>query len=247
MPKTSFRQFSEGRENNFDFLRLFFATLVIFAHSFAFLYNGTLAGFDPLVRFSRGQVGLGGLAVDGFFLISGFLVTKSWLRSKGAWDYTKKRALRILPALVGVLLFCALVIGPLTTSLRLSAYFLRPQTWLYVGFMLYPQIRYHDYLPGVFAHNPLPLQVNHSLWTIRYEAICYVLVAVLGLISLYRRPRQVLAVGIGVYLLSVLPFSLHRTFGEAGVCFHLLLYFLVGMLFLLYQDVIPYSRGLFLF
>ena len=62
--------------NNFDFLRFFFASLVILPHSFP-LGSGNADG-EPLIRFTNGQLTLGALAVDCFFVISGFLISQSW-------------------------------------------------------------------------------------------------------------------------------------------------------------------------
>ena len=242
---TKFGQVSEGRDNNFDFLRFFLATCVIFSHSFAVLYDGTWFAYDPLIHLSRGQAAFGGGAVDGFFLISGFLITKSWERSRGLGDYAKKRVLRIVPALVVVILLTVFVLGPIATALSLGSYFHSPRTYAYLGFMGTKNLHLTDRLPGVFEHNPLAFRVNGSLWTIRCEAICYVLVAILGLLQAYRRPVVVLIAAV-----ATLPF-LARHSGEAGGLgdwtgsFHVLAFFLWGMTFYLFRGKIPYSPALF--
>ena len=41
--------------------------------------------------FTHGKMELGDVAVNAFFVISGFLIANSWLRSRGLWDYSKKR------------------------------------------------------------------------------------------------------------------------------------------------------------
>lgn len=73
-----------GREvlshNNFDFLRFFLAALVIFSHSFPLL-DGSKE-WEPLYRFTGRQVEAGAVAVDGFFIISGFLIAQSWVRGE---------------------------------------------------------------------------------------------------------------------------------------------------------------------
>ena len=242
---TTFAQASEDRENNLDFLRFFFASMVIVAHSYSFLYNGMLIGYDPLVRFSNGQVGLGSLAVNSFFLISGFLITSSWLRSKGVWDYARKRILRILPGLIAVLFFCMLIVGPLATSLPLATYFRCPDTYRYLGFMLHPSLHVVDKLPGVFLHNPEPGRVNGSLWTIRQEVVCYAFIALMGVGGIYRRPALLLCLAVVPYMLTVRGVS---AVGTGGIhdFFYLLTYFMLGMLLYLYRDRVLYSRGLLL-
>ena len=82
---------SRGRSDNFHLLRLVFATMVLFSHSYA------LAGAaEPLVS---GRT-MGSFAVHGFFVISGYLVTGSFLNARTPIDYVWRRALRIVPGLV---------------------------------------------------------------------------------------------------------------------------------------------------
>ena len=59
-----------SRTNNFDFLRLIFASLVIITHSYA-LSGATV--YDPLARLTQGQMEFSYLGVHGFFIISGYL------------------------------------------------------------------------------------------------------------------------------------------------------------------------------
>src|SRR5687768_4097178 len=84
--------------NNFDLLRFILAVMVIFMHSFD-LALGQRGG-DPLTRATGGQVGTGGLAVKFFFVISGFLVTHSWVKSGQLRPFMARRARRIYPAFV---------------------------------------------------------------------------------------------------------------------------------------------------
>lgn len=70
--------------NNFDFLRLLFATLVLVTHSYP------LTGVpeeDLLWRFSHGRLLLSRFGVLGFFVISGYLILKSLLRSQSVKEY----------------------------------------------------------------------------------------------------------------------------------------------------------------
>ena len=74
----------------------------------------------------------GGFAVAGFFVISGFLVTRSAL-SSGWRRYAARRVLRIVPGLAVVSISSVLVLGPLTTQLSLVDYFSRSATWGYLN------------------------------------------------------------------------------------------------------------------
>src|SRR5262245_3084960 len=73
--------------NNLDLLRFFFAALVIFSHSYALLYGETSGNIqEPLAILTHGQITGGSLAVSFFFILSGFLITQSWLNSHGMLD-----------------------------------------------------------------------------------------------------------------------------------------------------------------
>src|SRR3982074_3309146 len=83
--------------NNFGFLRLLFATLVILAHS-PELVDGNRSR-EILTRIF-GTMPLGEVAVDGFFLISGYLILQSLVNSKSYFEYLSKRVLRIYPGYI---------------------------------------------------------------------------------------------------------------------------------------------------
>jgi peptidoglycan/LPS O-acetylase OafA/YrhL len=70
---------TEKDANNFGMLRLLFAVLVAFAHSFCFVDGSSHR--EPLFNAFHNLTS-GELAVDCFFLISGYLVAQSLLQSK---------------------------------------------------------------------------------------------------------------------------------------------------------------------
>ncbi|SFV19726.1 Peptidoglycan/LPS O-acetylase OafA/YrhL, contains acyltransferase and SGNH-hydrolase domains [Bradyrhizobium arachidis] len=90
------------RRNNFDLLRLFAACQVVFMHSSGHLLLPKAGLFEVLLQFP-------GVAV--FFVISGFLVSDSYLRSTSVTSFAWKRAVRIYPALIVNLLVLELVFG----------------------------------------------------------------------------------------------------------------------------------------
>jgi peptidoglycan/LPS O-acetylase OafA/YrhL len=180
--------------NSFDLLRLLAAVSVVFHHTRPVL------GLAPhrLGAFDYGELGVGV-----FFVISGYLVTASWQRSSGLWNYLRKRILRIEPALVASLVVTALVLGAIATDLPPAEYFRRPEVYLYVArnALLYP-VTYD--LPGVFEHNPLAHAVNGSLWTLRLEFTCYLGVAALGLAGLLRPAAAAILSAVALAVFCVL-------------------------------------------
>ena len=81
------------KNNNFDFLRLALAVLVIFSHAFPLGAGSEI--HEPLRVLTHGQMTLGGFAVDLFFVMSGFLIAGSAERSRNLGSFLKKRVARI--------------------------------------------------------------------------------------------------------------------------------------------------------
>lgn len=169
----------DHRLNNFAFIRLCAAVLVI--AGYAFRLNGS--SYDPYYAWTAaGTTGELGIAV--FFTAAGFLAMRSWLDDANPVRFLLRRLLRILPGLAGAVLVCALVLGPLVTGLDRREYFDSPQTWDYLyNLLLYPA-RYR--LPGVFAGLPVPEVVNGSLWVAAVGATLYAGLAGLGTLGLLR-------------------------------------------------------------
>jgi len=161
-----------SRLNNFDALRLLAAFAVLVSHSFAISDRP-----QPAI----GAMDLGTIGVMVFFGISGFLITQSWTLDGHAGRFLAKRALRIFPALIVLLLVCVLLVGPLVTALSTGRYFGDGGTWTYLirNAALFTT---HE-LPGVFVNLPYPRQVNASLWTLQVEMIAYLAVMAVGLLG----------------------------------------------------------------
>lgn len=231
---------AEHTSNNFDFLRFMFAAFVIFSHSFVL----TGSGEDPLSLLTRRQVYLGEISVDGFFAISGFLITASWLRGRKVLNFLQKRVLRIYPGFLVVCLFCAFIIGPLGADSAVR-YFSEFSTFSFIRHaLLLDKLE----LPPSFQHNPVPNQVNGSLWTIKIEFECYFLVALMGIVGAFRRrivPLVLLVLGSIAFSVYALQPSAVSHFPET-VSQHLRFfnYFLAGMVFFLYRDRIAYRPPL---
>ena len=161
--------------NNFDAIRLFAASLVIFSHSFE-ITDGTRVN-EPLRRLGA-DLSLGECGVIIFFTVSGFLLTKSWISTPEAKGFVIRRALRIMPALICVVVLSAFVVGPILSTLSFERYFSSSEAFAYLANAAF--IVNWGTLPGVFSTNPAGGGVNAPLWTLAIEISCYGLLLVLG-------------------------------------------------------------------
>jgi peptidoglycan/LPS O-acetylase OafA/YrhL len=184
---------ASGRDN-FLALRLIAASAVIFGHSYALAAIPGLHDFVAALNLGPG-VYSGSLAVDVFFVTSGFLVAGSYIRRDRFWSFAKSRALRLLPAYIVCVSLTALVVGPMFSTLSVGDYYANTDTWLYIKEnlkFLADKLRWE--LPGVFESNPLPRIVNGSLWTLPAEMQMYFWLGLLGLLGVLRHARLATAI-----------------------------------------------------
>ncbi len=107
----------------------------------------------------------GTVAVEVFFVISGFLVTRSLLARRSAIDFVTARLFRIFPGLVFQAIFAALVLGALLSAVPASKYYSSQQPLDYVLKTIALQVPI-DALPGVNLGNA-------SLWSLPLEVALY--------------------------------------------------------------------------
>lgn len=230
------------KENLFVPIRLGLALLVIFSHSYPIVLGNELG--EPLIRLT-GYQSTGSFAVEMFLAISGFLVASSWDASNSAWSFMLKRVLRIYPAFIVLMMLQAFVLAPLATTEPFSGYSLKQlgliaaETIDLVGYG-YP----YGGLLTTFPDNPFPYEMNGSLWTIRYEFVCYFLLA-LG--AGFQKTKW-LALGFAamllVYLSNWLPpwhKFLTAAFGAISLLPRLITFFLAGALFYRLRNRIPHN------
>ncbi len=155
------------RQNNFDALRLFGALLVAVGHTMVIVF-----GYDGLGRLTNNQ-SFGGIGLNIFCTISGFLIVKSRLRNPIP-AFFKSRALRILPALIVAIPLMAFVLGPCVTSLPLNRYFTSGDTWRFLATAMVLPL--NPELLGVFGGVALVGQ----LYSLTAEVGFYILVGMLG-------------------------------------------------------------------
>lgn len=183
---TKLADYSHGKDNNFNLIRILAALAVLVTHSFA------LATGSPAAEPFRDTLGMtmGAIAVDVFFITSGFLVTGSLLARKSAIDFIVARVLRIYPALIIVVVMTVFGLGIYFTTLPTSAYLHDSKTWLYLikTSTLAKDVAFT--LPGVFDDTPYQHAVNGSLWTMPYEIRMYALLVVGWLVLRLNRAKR---------------------------------------------------------
>lgn len=174
--------------NNFDFLRLFAALLVVVGHAY-----GIMAREQPTLL--GPQVSVLGLII--FFSISGYLVTRSWSNDPSLPRFLSKRALRIFPGLIAAIAVTTFIVGSAETDLPLSSYLAHRDTYLY---LLNGVLHYTYGLPGLFTGNPISGAANISLWSLPVEFSLYLATP---LIAVLAARRHSFALGVATIALAI--------------------------------------------
>ncbi len=231
-----------SRDNNINTFRFLGAFLVLFGHTFVLFY-GPGGGEDPISELIKHYAGyrakLPGIGVAIFFVLSGYLITRSYLARHSLLAFVEARVLRIYPALWVTLLLTVFVLGPIVTAQPVTEYFSDPLTFVHLitNAKLYPAVVHK--LPGMFLDNPRAGGVNGSLWTLPVEVRMYVLVGILGVFGLLRRRWlfNLSAAGLLVFYLTAPQhfFLLQKLSHE-----RLGLYFLLGSVAYVNRDLITY-------
>jgi len=163
------RPVSALTHNNFNLLRLLFALMVVVYHAVA------LANVPSWQSAEQATSLLAELGVQGFFVLSGYLVFASLERSGSVGLYAQKRARRLLPGYVAVVLFCAAGALAFSPAAREDvAAVARYLGWnlVFLNFM-------EPNLPGVFEANRFS-EINGALWTLKIEVMFYLVLPLLA-------------------------------------------------------------------
>jgi peptidoglycan/LPS O-acetylase OafA/YrhL len=239
----------DPRRNALNAWRLTLATGVILCHSWPL--TGRRVSFEPAHQLLRD------VWVDGFFAVSGFLITWSWLNNPRLRNYFVARGLRILPGLWVCLIITAFVIAPIGVAIQggsaAKLLLSRAPIEYVLGnsavAMLKPDIG------GTPRGVPWPHAWDGSLWTLLPEVFCYITVAVLGVTGLLSR-RWLIPAALALALIwSALlpPWSLFADAIEAqqqidpataglvvgAVATRFAVMFLAGALLYQFRNVIP--------
>lgn len=209
--------------NNFNILRVLFSVIVLLYHI------GVLSNIKWLLFFP------GTLSVHCFFVISGYLITKSFFENKNIKVYFYSRILRIYPLYIIVIL-ASFFIGSVITTLTYDDY-INSGAIKYVISNLLLLNFLEPNLPGVFIDNGNGGAVNGSLWTIKVEVMFYLIVPVIYSFFIKESHRKIGTIIIGVssiifcYYLSYLidEYNLNSSLNNQLPSF--LSYFMVGAYF----------------
>lgn len=176
----------DGHDNFFTPMRLLFALMVVVGHSFNVALRD--AGAEPFLFF---HYKASYLAVNLFFIASGFLVTKSMLYRGEMAEFGSARGLRIYPALIAHVLFVMFIMGPFVTNLPLREFFTSPEFFTQ-PFQVLSFYQTEMVLPGALSSNNEQL-ASASLWTLRYEVLAYIGTAIAFSLGLMRKKWMLFA------------------------------------------------------
>ncbi|MDO9148513.1 MAG: acyltransferase [Hydrogenophaga sp.] len=176
MNENSLENLFKNKANNLNLIRLLSAFAVIYGHASAVTGKGPSDIFLQLVGYKF----IGGVAVDVFFVISGFLITASAVSGNGIKYYFASRILRIYPALIICVAISTFILGPAMTSA--TNYWTDSRTWDYFLWNS-SAIKTEYFLPSVFGslHDRA---VNGSLWSIAVEVRLYIVIVILAIFNL---------------------------------------------------------------
>lgn len=182
-----------NHSNAFGFLRLLFASLVIVSHTPEIYYGNR--NREILTQFF-GSISFGEVAVNAFFVISGYLITASFIGSRTPLSYLKKRVARIYPGFLCAYLICVLIVAPIGGA-RMPEY-----PGEFVSIIVRALLLQTPDVGTVFNGTPYPY-LNIAMWTISLEFKCYLLIFLIGCMGLLEN-RSLIFVSAALLLTSTL-------------------------------------------
>lgn len=216
------------RNNNFDLLRLLAAIEVLLKHSTYHLY--VEKGYDvPSLINSIQKVVEHIPGVPVFFLLSGYLISMSYIKNPDIKSYTANRVLRIFPGLYLNIFISVLI---------LSVFGFVQLNFNFFGWLLAQASIVQFYNAEMFRGFGVGV-INGSLWTISVELTFYIILPFL--IILYSRNKYIL---LALFVISYLFWS-YDVSSSKEIFLNKLLHntilpylflFIVGMLFYNYRD-----------
>lgn len=143
----------------------------------------------------------GSLAVSGFFVISGYLITGSFLNSKSLASYFTKRIFRIYPAFAVASLVCVLIVAPLGGGHFEDGVFSKIGKSI-INILILARPKFD----GVFVgqhHLDKYSALDGAMWTIQYEFTCYILIALIGVTGGLRKPVFIVCIAALLFGIAI--------------------------------------------
>lgn len=197
----------DGRDNFFVPIRLAFMFMVLIEHAWV-VHSGSTFGKDSQTISFFG-ISMFHWAINGFFFMSGYLITQTWCLRRSAVYFAVCRIMRLYPAILLLIVCGLLVFGPLYYMFSPhSDKFTAEEYWTSEDLFLFPM---HLILfwkteyapPGFGLGSPNGAEFSPPLWTMRFDAILYAVTPIAGLIA-FMRKSYVFPAMIFLFLVSCL-------------------------------------------
>jgi peptidoglycan/LPS O-acetylase OafA/YrhL len=143
--------------------------------SHGYVVTGGIHAAEPLEALTGYP--LGAHAVHVFFTVSGMLVAASYDRTPGIARFALARILRIYPALLLVSLATFFLAAIFLSDAAPLEIFSRAGGGFFAKILV--MLSGGAEIAGVFVNTPVPHGVNVPLWTLKYEVVCYISLALL--------------------------------------------------------------------
>lgn len=214
----------KSKENNYNIIRFVSALMVIYGHMYVLL------GQRAPVLFSN-EINAIGFKI--LMVLSGYMITTSYLKDSKLKNYAVKRCFRIFPALIFYTLIMVLFIGPIVSVYGVKEYYESPATWEYLkNILLYPVFA----LTGLFENNPYPGAVNGSIWALPVEfslyIFMYIILSIFSKDKIRRNAWFIIAITICILQLVHLKYYPNKFFVLAGTdwlsALNIYPYFMIG-------------------
>lgn len=227
-------QVFDPRRNALNALRLVLAAEVMLFHSWP--ATGHMPPKSTLQLFFS-------VGVDGFFAISGFLITRSWITDPRLRDYLTARGLRILPGFYICLIVTAFAFAPLSVAIQggSAAKLLGSAAPLEYIFKNSAVAYLQPTIGGTLHGVPGGPAWNGSMWSLIWELLCYLVVAGIGVAGLANRRWVSLAILVPATLLATQlpPLTFPGAWTIPQLAVRAAIMFAAGAVIYQWKDVIP--------
>jgi peptidoglycan/LPS O-acetylase OafA/YrhL len=196
---------AQDKRNSIGFLRLVLAACVVISHSRVLGFNL----LEPGEVATHLQTDIGKLGVFGFFVLSGYLISGSALRlsiGRFLWH----RFLRIFPGLWACLLMMAFVMAPfvaLHLNGNLHHFWHVPENpFQFLAADWWTGLRQTG-ISGLLV-NPITGIFDGALWSLSYELLAYLAIAVLTVTAVLKRAPKVMIILLAAFWVYMVHYQL---------------------------------------